>query len=356
MGFPREGAGRTGRLLRAALPVAAVLVGLTGTPAGAQEGRGAAADGLPAVGEFARRYPNVADVLSAVAAIDVAVYDALAAGPEGAAVRLDPRMFERFHGDLRQPADAVEPRASGLPGSALGARDILQRTRGLYERVLDVYADDRIQDKARGVDAALEVYLRERQSAIAAVPKEMAVMDERPNAAAFREANPDVNGLLWASHWLRLAVLEPLVAYETPEERAAGLTGVLERFREMLDDVPENAPSHAPMAPAIAPRFVMRHGRAAAVLDNMHMMHGVVSDILASEARADEPAAIAEAVEQFTDPRHLALPELEWIRTSLRHGIFAQGGPAIGRMDRSERNDGHHGGSGPIVIPGMPIP
>jgi len=37
-----------------------------------------------------------------------------------------------------------------------------------------------------------------------------------------------------------------------------------------------------PMAPAVAPRFAERYPDAAAIFDNLHALHDVVSDILAS--------------------------------------------------------------------------
>jgi hypothetical protein len=62
-------------------------------------------------------------------------------------------------------------------------------------------------------------------------------------------------------------------------------------------------PRVMPMTSAIAPTFSRRHPRAAIIFDNLHMMHDIISDILASSkvARAEKARAIAAALDQFQD-------------------------------------------------------
>jgi hypothetical protein len=42
-------------------------------------------------------------------------------------------------------------------------------------------------------------------------------------------------------------------------------------------------PKYMPMTSAIAPRFSAAHPRAAIIFDNLHMMHGIISDILVAD-------------------------------------------------------------------------
>src|SRR5690606_14823036 len=149
-------------------------------------------------------------------------------------------------------------------------------------------------------------------------------------------------GLFWAARWFQLGGSEPLMVFrQNPAEQHTGVEATRARFIEMLANPPESFPSHMPMAPTVAPELVTRHIQAAAILDNLNMMLDVVADILVNAEIADKGAAIDEVVDLFADPTYLAIDHLDWVRMSLRHGIYAQGGPAIGRLDRPERNVTH---------------
>jgi hypothetical protein len=121
----------------------------------------------------------------------------------------------------------------------------------------------------------------------------------------------------------------------------------------MLVDPPETMPSEMPTAPAIAPSLAQRHPRAAAIFDNVHLLHHVIADILSS-ARPDHDPAIKLAIDTLVSPRQLIVSREDWVLTSLRRGIWWQGGPAIGRMDEPERNRRiEHTGHGRMPLPGM---
>jgi hypothetical protein len=167
-----------------------------------------------------------------------------------------------------------------------------------------------------------------------------------------RDQYPKVSGLVWASQWLELALCEPLIAYDTAEERRAGVAAAVGRFREMLERAPSGLPSEMPTAPAIAPALTQRYPRVAAVFDNAHMLHQVVWSVLAA-AHADASPAVQQAVDTFLDPQHLAVSPDEWMLLSLRRGIWWQGGPAIGRMDATERNRRVQHEHGRMPLPGM---
>jgi hypothetical protein len=55
----------------------------------------------------------------------------------------------------------------------------------------------------------------------------------------------------------------------------------LAEFRRMLAD-PARFPATMPMTVEVSPLFAAAHPRAAAIFDNLHMMHDIISDILAS--------------------------------------------------------------------------
>ena len=76
--------------------------------------------------------------------------------------------------------------------------------------------------------------------------------------------------------------------------------------------------------------------RAAAIIDNLNMMHDVLADVLVHPKVADVRAAIDEVIVQFTDPRYRVVEVDDWITMALRHSIFAAGRPGS-RDDDGER-------------------
>jgi hypothetical protein len=189
----------------------------------------------------------------------------------------------------------------------------------------------------------------------------MNIMYHYPFSTSFRRGYPKANGLVWASHWLQLALYEPLLLSRTPEQRRAGIDTTVMRFHAKLDNAPAGFPVEMPTPPAIAPELVRLHPEVAAIFDNLHMLHDVVADILTDRSVPDRRAAIDEALANFTDPQFLASSEYNWIVMSLRHGIYNQGGPALGLLTRSERNRDlthadHTSHSGAAMLPGMGSP
>jgi hypothetical protein len=160
----------------------------------------------------------------------------------------------------------------------------------------------------------------------------MEIMDGQHFSQAFREGYPRFNGLIWAYHWLQVAVYEPLLAYDDVEARQAAMQAALARFWQMVEGAPGSLPSEMPMTPAVAPAFTERYPDFAAIFDNLHMMHDVISDVLVSDAvehggKRDE---IYRQADLFRDEAAMAVGREAWITMALAHGLDAQGGPAIG--------------------------
>ena len=124
------------------------------------------------------------------------------------------------------------------------------------------------------------------------------------------------------------------------EERQAGVSAAVTRFRQMLQDAPEHMPRVMPMTAAIAPTFAKRYQEAAIIFDNLHAMHDVVSDILANDLipHGGKRAAILEAASRYRDDRSFLMPISEWASMGEMMGIANMGGPAVG------------------ILPGWPTP
>jgi hypothetical protein len=225
-------------------------------------------------------------------------------------------------------------------------------------------------DRERALDDAVDRYLSRPEVALPDVPKDMTILYDHPYTSfvidpdAFppgpvrKKPYPKLNGFVWATHWFQLAAQEPLEVYADSAKRLEGLKVVTDRFHRKLSfgKPPDAFPTEVPLSAPIAPGLVSVHPRAAAIIDNLNLMHDVLADILVHPKVGNRRAALDEAIQQFTDREYRVVEVDDWIRMALRHSIFEQGGPALGTMTQSERNSsGHlqHFASGRASIPGM---
>jgi len=320
---------------------------------------GAPAPGLAAVQDrgsgtltLERDFPEMSALLERVEVGHWELYRRLAAN------ETDDDMYRELVDLLQSGASAGEVAPFSLDSAPLTRlHEIARRTHLLHRRILDLYADREVADPVTAAEAAIDDYLSDPEHSLPAEPKDMGLMHEHPRAMAFRGGHPRLSGLIWASHWLQLAAYDPLFQRTAQEERADGMRTVIERFTRKLDDPPTGFPTEMPMAPTIAPSLLHWHPRAAAILDNLNMMHEVVADLLVHPHVEDRSAAIELLISEFVDPGYRMVDRTSWLLMSLRHGIFNQGGPALGTLERSERNlehGGHHHHGGQMIVPGMP--
>jgi hypothetical protein len=311
---------------------------------------------------LAWRHWFVADLLDRADAVHGLVLAAAAMSPSA---ELDASTYRAVLNQLLEEAVATgeaPPPSEGpqqRPDQAEGAvpplvHEMMARAQVLRADIYDIYADDGLPDKAPMVEAATDRYLADTALAVPAAPKSMEVMDAQAYSKAFRTAYPHLNGFMWAQHWLQLAVLENLVQPQSQEKRQASLFAVVARFWDMLEGAPLALPVQMPMAPTIARALTREHPRAAAIFDNIDMMHDIVADILVNPIVVDKRGAIEQAVRDLRDPRYLPATFYDWNRMAIIHGVDNQGGwptDIMARPPHTEVNTDHfshlnHGGSG----------
>ncbi len=290
---------------------------------------------------FLERYPEAARLFNAFDYGHAILYETLYQERDSAAGRALTQAYHYLTTDLlvRPPRYAVseeviEPSYAKLAWRALRMFDWAHV---LHRQIYDVYADERLSPVARDtlIERLTDSYLADRAYAFAPLPKSMALMDKQDYSQVFRRRFPTFNGLIWAYHWLQVGLYEPLIMGGTPAERRAGVLAAVARFWEMLDAPPRGMPRVMPMTPTIAPEFTQRHRRAAAIFDNLHMMHDIVSDILTSPRVSHEHkrAAIYAALAEFRDTTRNVMSQEEWLMMGHHMGgIDAMGGPAVGLL------------------------
>ena len=264
-------------------------------------------------------------------------------------------VFRLMTGRIAQSASSSGPDPEADKGyAALGPRaaEIIRRTHEFHREVLAIFAGLDPSNRAHALDAAVDRYLSRRDVALPDVPKDMAILYDHPYTSFVDEdftprrklTYPSLTGFVWASHWFQLAAEEPLELLAGSRERLEGVKVVTERFHRKLSSgkPPDAFPTELPLAPCISPGLVSAHLRAAAIIDNLNMMHDVLADVLIHPKVGDVRAAIDEVIAQFTDPRSRIVEVDDWITMALRHSIFQQGGPALGTMTANERNTSGH--------------
>jgi hypothetical protein len=248
--------------------------------------------------------------------------------------------------------------------ASLGERaaTIIEWTSDFRRAILGILADPTLTEFAArraAIAEALAVYQSRPEVALPTRPKNMDVLYQHGQALDFRTGYADLDGLIWAGHWLKMAVTKPLIDF-SGAELTAGIDTVHARYYAKLTygEPPDFFPSELPLAPAIAPELSFLSSEAVAIWDNLSMLEEVIADNLVSAEVTDEVLAVETAVNFFLDPNLGVADPIEFGAMALRHGIFFQGGFPLAVMRESERNSGGHaahfgGGASNMTFPGM---
>jgi hypothetical protein len=266
------------------------------------------------------------------------LYETLWTRPDAPESLLEERIYDRLTRRIlvRPPRLPLEEAAIEVEYAKLvpEAKIMFDWAHVLHRQTYDVWADERIplEEKDRHMAEILAYYRTRPDVAFSSRPKSMELMDGQFYSLAFRERFPKFNGLIWAYHWLQIGLYEPLLVGTTPDERQALVRATVARFWQMLEDAPETMPYLMPMTAAVAPRFAERYPEISIIFDNLHMMHDVVSDILASDQvpRERKRAEIVRAIELFRDDTSYVTTVDEWREMAVGMGVHNQGGPAVG--------------------------
>jgi hypothetical protein len=266
------------------------------------------------------------------------LYETLLTRPDAPVTLLEDAIYRRLTERVlvRPPHVPLEEGAIEIAYAKLvpEAKVMFDWAHVLHRQVYDVWADERVPlEQKDGRIAELLAYYRSRPDiAFSTVPKSMDIMDGQYYSLAFRERYPKFNGLIWAYHWLQIGLYEPILVGRTSDERQALVRGTIARFWQMLENPPETMPYLMPMTAAIAPTFAARYPEVAIIFDNLHMMHDVISDVLASPAvpRERKREEIMRAARMFRDDTSFVTTVDEWRQMARGMGLENQGGPAVG--------------------------
>ncbi|HYW06125.1 MAG TPA: hypothetical protein VE913_04160 [Longimicrobium sp.] len=320
---------------------AALALGLAAAaqPAGAQLARVHEQFYMPAEHNwvFRRNYPGADRLFNAFDYGHAILYEKLYRNPGAPVSELEEKEYNYITRKLlvSPPRLPLEEAAIEVEYVKLApeAKMMFEWAHILHRQIYDVLGDERLSqaDKDREVAAILRYYKSRPDLAFSSLPKNMELMEGQYYSTAFRENYPKFNGLIWGYHWLQVGLYEPLMVGRTPDERQTGVTATVARFRQMLENAPENMPRLMPMTAAVAPAFSARYPEAAIIFDNLHSMHDVISDILASPKvpRDKKREEILRAAERYRDNTSFVMTEREWRDMTAMMGLQNMGGPAV---------------------------
>ena len=289
--------------------------------------------------QFLNRYPEAARLFNAFDYGHAVLYEILYTSRGDPARARLAKEFRYLTTDLLvQPPRFAIAEEAVMPRYAKAAwrgKQMFDWAHLLHRQIYDVYADPRLAAAAKDslIERLTDYYLSRSDYAFAARPKSMALMDEQYFSQTFRRFDPRFNGLIWAYHWLQVGLYEPFLVYHTPAEQKAAVQATVARFWSMLDDPPSHMPTVMPMTATVAPEFSRRHPRAAAIFDNLHMMHDIISDILVSDSvpHGRKRDVIYAQLREMADSTSQVMSWDDWrAMGDMMGGAGAMGGPAVG--------------------------
>ena len=286
---------------------------------------------------FRDQYPNADRLFNAFDYGHAVLSELLYTRGDAAPRELEGREFERITTRILPHPPPVpidgEALAPDFTRLAPELHEMFEWAHALHRQIYDVWADERIPigEKDASVERVLRYYKSRSDLAFSSHPKSMDLMEGQHYSSAFRTACPKFNGLIWSYHWLQVGLYDALIVGATADARRSNVAATVERFRSMLPEGSKRMPTVMPMTAAVAPVFASRYPEAAIIFDNLHAMHDVVSDILASPRvrRGEKRRELLTAAARYRDSTSFVTSRADWLTMSREMGVERMGGPAI---------------------------
>jgi hypothetical protein len=226
---------------------------------------------------------------------------------------------------------------------------VFEWTHILHDQTIDLLASDQPQAfKEREMEALWRFY-SEQPYAITGLPMNMAYLDSQPWSKAFRQKYPKVNGLFWGYHWLQGAMYDMLwlTDLESGRRQYEVIGDRYHRVELWRTDRP-----FMPMFADVSPEFSRAFPHIANAFDNLHMLHDMVNDILATDWLTDrqKEEQIKWAVWSVLATTHASESPMDFNRDNLLHDHrHYPGMPGMGMMELPGQEPGQepthqHGG------------
>jgi hypothetical protein len=269
----------------------------------------------------------------------------------GKAKDLETKTFEKINWVLKNPPRFMpdEANISSTFGRKYGVLEqVFDWAHVFHAQTVDVLASTKMTDaeKEAEIERLYQFYIDNVPYAITGLPMNMGYLDSQPYSKAFRQKYPKVNGLFWGYHWLQGTMYDTLYGKNLEEQRTA-YAEIGKRYHEV--ELYRTDRPFMPMFAEVSPRFAKRFPQISNTFDNLHMLHDVVNDVLASDWMTEEQkeGQIKRAIWMVMAANHKGMkPGEKYGDNGLHDHRFMEGMPGMGMMPEGLMNHGNmnHGG------------
>jgi hypothetical protein len=282
--------------------------------------------------------------LNAVAVGHAFAYEDLVTGKEKG---LEIDTFQKIQWVLKNPPHFMPDEGNISPtfGRKYGVLEqVFDWAHIFHAQTVDVLASTHLTDaeKEKEIDKLYQFYLTKVPYAITGLPMNMGYLDGQSYSKAFRQKYPKINGLFWGYHWLQGSMYDLLYG-KTLEEQRKAYEKVGQQYREK--ELYRLDRSFMPMFAELSPRFAKRFPYISNTFDNLHMLHDMVNDILASDwlTEKQKEEQITRAIWLVMAANHEGMePGKNYGGNGLHDHRFTEGIPGMGLMPPEVSHEGHN--------------
>ena len=148
-----------------------------------------------------------------------------------------------------------------------------------HRSLYDLFASDHVKDKDAAYRKLLADYVEKPEAITSHRLDHHRALWSFPESKSFRDKFRTFNTQIWAYHWLQAAVYDVQLSAPVKKQQEL-MPKVIAFYHGYLRRPPEEW-QYMPMMPEAAPEFAKRFPEAAAIFDNLHMLHDNFDDILA---------------------------------------------------------------------------
>ena len=228
---------------------------------------------------------NVRDLaldLNAIAVGHAFAYEDIVTGK---AKDLETKTYQKINWVLKNPPKFMPDEGNISPtfGRKYGVLEqVFEWAHIFHAQTVDVLASSKLTNKEKEaeIEKLYQFYLTKVPYAISGLPMNMGYLDSQPYSQAFRQKYPKVNGLFWGYHWLQ-GTMYDLLYEKTLEEQKQAYKQVGKQYHSQ--ELYRTDRAFMPMFAELSPKFARRFPEISNTFDNLHMLHDMVNDILASD-------------------------------------------------------------------------
>lgn len=147
-----------------------------------------------------------------------------------------------------------------------------------HRSLYDLFASDAVQDKEAVYRQLLANYLNKPEAITAHRLDHHGKLWSFTESKAFRDTFRTFNTQIWSYHWLQAATYDVQLMGGAARQREL-MAKIIEHYHGYLHRPPVEW-QFMPMLPEGAPGFTRRFPEAAAIFDNLHMLHDNIDDVL----------------------------------------------------------------------------